>query len=43
MRLPYAAEVSLRRLPVGRYELVVTVEDRIAKSNRTQRLNFEIK
>ena len=43
LRLPYAAEVSLRTLPAGRYELVVTVEDRIAKSRRKQRLTFEIK
>lgn len=42
MRLPYAAEVSLRTLPAGRYELVVTVEDRVAKSRRAQQLNFEI-
>jgi hypothetical protein len=43
MRLPYAAEVSLRTLPAGRYELVVTVEDRIAKARRAQQLNFEIR
>jgi len=43
MRLPYAAEVSLRALPPGLYELVVTVEDRIAKSSRKERLTFEIK
>ncbi len=43
LRLPYAAEVSLRNLPTGRYELIVTVEDRIAKSSRAQQLYFEIR
>ena len=42
-RLPYAAEISLNTLPAGRYELLVTVQDRIAKSNSTQRVNFKVK
>jgi hypothetical protein len=42
-RLPYAAEISLDTLPAGRYELLISVQDRIAKSNSTQRVSFEIK
>lgn len=42
-RLPYAAEVSLARLPAGRYELLVHVQDRIAKTDSRQRVNFEVK
>lgn len=42
-RLPYAAEISLDRLPAGRYELLVLVEDRIAKTDSRQRVNFEVK
>lgn len=42
-RLPYAAEISLDRLPAGRYELLVHVEDRIAKTDSRQRVNFEVK
>ena len=42
-RLPYAAEISLDTLPAGRYELLVMVQDRIAKSNSAQRVSFEVK
>jgi hypothetical protein len=42
-RLPYAAEISLERLPAGRYELLVVIEDRVAKTDSRQRVNFEIK
>ena len=42
-RLPYAAEVAVASLPPGRYELVVVVKDRIAKSNSTQRVGFEVR
>ena len=42
-RLSYAAEISLGTLPAGRYELLVLVQDRIAKSNSSQRVGFEVK
>jgi VWFA-related protein len=41
-RIPYAAEVSLEGLPVGRYILQVTVVDRVAKKSATQQNRFEI-
>jgi VWFA-related protein len=41
-RIPYAAEVSLSGLPVGRYLLQVTVVDRIAKKSASQQTHFEI-
>jgi VWFA-related protein len=43
MRLAYAAEISLKELPVGVYELLVVVQDRNAKSNNAQRISFEVK
>jgi len=42
-RLPYAAEISLNTLPAGKYALLVSVQDRLAKSNSAQRVSFEIK
>ncbi|HEY9282058.1 MAG TPA: hypothetical protein VIP46_01260, partial [Pyrinomonadaceae bacterium] len=41
-RLPYAAEVSLANLPVGRYTLQLTSIDRLAKASATQRVRFTI-
>jgi hypothetical protein len=41
-RIPYAAEVSLQGLPVGRYVLQVTVVDRVAKKSASQQNRFEI-
>jgi VWFA-related protein len=41
-RIPYAAEVSLNGLPVGRYLLQVTVVDRVAKKSASQQSRFEI-
>lgn len=41
-RIPYAAEVSLEGLPVGRYILRVTVVDRVAKKSASQQNRFEI-
>lgn len=41
-RIPYAAEVSLDGLPVGRYILQVTVVDRVAKKSASQQNRFEI-
>lgn len=43
MRLAYAAEISLNLLASGVYELVVTVQDRNAKTGSEQRISFEIK
>ena len=41
-RVPYAAEVSLGGLPLGRYLLQVTVVDRVAKKSASQQTHFEI-
>lgn len=41
-RLPYVAEIPLDTMPAGRYVLLVTVIDRIAKASATQRVRFEI-
>lgn len=41
-RIPYAAEVSLKGLPAGRYLLHVTVVDRIGKKSASQQNRFEI-
>ncbi|HEV7683554.1 MAG TPA: VWA domain-containing protein [Pyrinomonadaceae bacterium] len=41
-QIPYAAEVSLDGLPVGRYILQVTVVDRVAKKSASQQNRFEI-
>jgi hypothetical protein len=41
-RIPYAAEIPLSGMPAGRYELLVKVYDRLAKTNREQRIGFEI-
>jgi VWFA-related protein len=42
-RLAYAAEVHLDTLPAGRYELLVLVQDRVAKANSTRSISFEVK
>jgi VWFA-related protein len=42
-RLSYAADIPLNTLPAGRYELLVLVNDRIAKSSSAQRVSFEVK
>ncbi|MEA2204183.1 MAG: hypothetical protein QOE77_959 [Blastocatellia bacterium] len=42
-RLSYAADIPLHTLPAGRYELLVLVNDRIAKSSSAQRVSFEVK
>ncbi|MEP6635953.1 MAG: VWA domain-containing protein [Acidobacteriota bacterium] len=41
-RLPYAAEISLANLPIGRYILKVTVVDRVSKRSATQETPIEI-
>jgi VWFA-related protein len=41
-RLPYAAEVTLDGLQPGRYLLLVTVIDRVAKASAAQRFGFQI-
>ena len=41
-RIPYAAEVSLKGLPVGRYLLQVTVVDRVSKKSASQQSRFDI-
>jgi VWFA-related protein len=39
-RIPYAAEIPLASLPLGRYVLQVTAIDRAAKSSASQRVSF---
>jgi len=41
-RLPYAAELPLEEFPAGRYVLQFTAIDRIAKTNASQQIRFEI-
>jgi len=41
-RLPYAAEVTLGGLQPGRYVLLVTVIDRVAKASASQKFGFQV-
>jgi VWFA-related protein len=41
-RLPYAAEVTLDGLQPGRYMLLVTVIDRVAKASASQKFGFQV-
>ena len=41
-RLPYAAEVTLDGLQPGRYLLMVTVIDRVAKASASQKFGFQV-
>jgi VWFA-related protein len=41
-RLPYVAEVSLKDVPAGRYELRITAIDRVAKASATQHIKFTV-
>ena len=41
-RIPITGAVSLGELPAGQYEIEVTVNDNISKTNATQRTPFEI-
>lgn len=41
-RVPYAAEVNLDGLQPGRYVLLVTVIDRLAKASASQRFGFQV-
>ncbi len=42
-RVPYAAEISLKGLPSGRYQLQLSVVDRISKRSSSQQTRFDIK
>ncbi len=42
-RVPYAAEISLKGLPSGRYQLQVSVVDRISKRSASQQSRFDVK
>jgi VWFA-related protein len=42
LRLPYGAEVSLEGLQPGRYLLLVTVIDRVAKASASQKFGFQV-
>jgi hypothetical protein len=41
-RIPYAAEIDLDRLPIGRYVLQINAIDRVAKQSAKQQINFMI-
>ena len=41
-RLPYAAELNLEGLQPGRYLLLVTVIDRVAKASASQKFSFQV-
>ncbi len=41
-QIPYGADISLEGLSSGRYVLQISIVDRIAKSNDTQQMRFEI-
>ncbi|MGZ8843219.1 MAG: hypothetical protein ACXW18_06120, partial [Pyrinomonadaceae bacterium] len=41
-RLPYAAEVTLDGLQPGRYMMLVTIIDRLAKASASQRFGFQV-
>jgi VWFA-related protein len=41
-RLPYAADVTLEGLQPGRYVLLVTVIDRLAKASASQKFGFQV-
>jgi VWFA-related protein len=41
-RIPYSADIALQTLPAGRYLLQVMISDRIAKTNATQQITFDI-
>ncbi len=41
-RLPYAAEINLEGLRSGRYVLLVTVIDRVAKASASQKFGFQV-
>jgi len=41
-RLPYAAELNLAGLQPGRYLLLVTVIDRVAKASASQKFGFQV-
>ena len=41
-RIPYAAEIQLQNLPVGRYQLRVTAIDRTARTSAAQHIDFTI-
>lgn len=41
-RLPYAAEIPLNDLPTGRYQLHVTLIDRVSKQSTTRQTHFDV-
>ncbi len=41
-RIPYSADIALQSLPAGRYVLQVTINDRVAQTNATQQVTFDI-
>jgi VWFA-related protein len=41
-RLPYAAEIPLSELPTGRYQLRVTVIDRVSKQSTARQTHFDV-
>ncbi|HEY6804960.1 MAG TPA: VWA domain-containing protein [Pyrinomonadaceae bacterium] len=41
-RIPYGGQFPLEALQAGRYELRITITDRLAKSSASQRLQFQV-
>jgi hypothetical protein len=41
-RIPYAGQFPLESLPAGRYEIQITINDRLAKTTTSQRIPFQI-
>jgi hypothetical protein len=41
-RIPYGGQFSLATLPVGRYQLNVTITDQLAKSSVSQHVSFQV-
>jgi VWFA-related protein len=41
-RLPYAAEIPLNELPTGRYQLRVTLIDRVSKQSTSRQTHFDV-
>jgi hypothetical protein len=41
-RIPYGADIGLKSMPVGRYILQLTINDRVAQTSATQQITFDI-
>jgi hypothetical protein len=41
-RIPYGGQFPLEALQAGRYELKITITDRLSKATASQRLQFQV-